>query len=100
MGVPKAYELLADAFASEGVDVLFTLMGDGNMHWVAALSAQDGVRTYYVRHEHCACAMAAAYARATGKVGIASVTSGPGFTQVATELTCAARGGTPLLVFA
>src|SRR3712207_4005221 len=57
MGAPKAYELLASAFRSEGVDVLFTLMGDGNMHWVAALSAHEGVRTYYVRHEHCACAM-------------------------------------------
>jgi thiamine pyrophosphate-dependent acetolactate synthase large subunit-like protein len=100
MGAPKVYELLATAFASEGVEVVFTLMGDGNMHWVAALSAHEGVRTYYVRHEHCACAMAAAYARATGKVGVASVTCGPGLTQLATALTTAAQAGIPLVVFA
>lgn len=100
MGSGKAYELLADAFLSEGVDVLFTLMGDGNMHWVAALSAHEGVQTYYVRHEHCACAMATAYARATGKVGIASVTCGPGLTQLSTALATAAQAGIPLLVFA
>jgi thiamine pyrophosphate-dependent acetolactate synthase large subunit-like protein len=96
----KAYELLADAFVSEGVDVLFTLMGDGNMHWVAALSAHEGVRTYYVRHEHCACAMASAYARATGKVGVASVTCGPGLTQLSTALATAEQASIPLVVFA
>jgi acetolactate synthase I/II/III large subunit len=100
MGAPKVYEVLADAFAREGVDVLFTLMGDGNMHWVAALSAHAGVRTYYVRHEHCAGAMAAAYARATGKVGVASVTCGPGVTQLSTALATAAQAGIPLVVFA
>jgi acetolactate synthase I/II/III large subunit len=100
MGAPKVYELLADAFAREGADVLFTLMGDGNMHWVAALSTHEGVRTYYVRHEHCACAMASAYARATGKVGVASVTCGPGLTQTATALATAAQAGIPLVVFA
>ena len=99
-GGTKAYELLADAFASESVDVLFTLMGDGNMHWVASLSAHEGVRTYYVRHEHCACAMATAYARATGKVGAASVTCGPGLTQLSTALATAAQAGIPLVVFA
>jgi thiamine pyrophosphate-dependent acetolactate synthase large subunit-like protein len=100
MGGRKTYELLADAFASEGVDVLFTLMGDGNMHWVAALAAHEGVRPYYVRHEHCACAMAAAYATATGKVGVASVTCGPGLTQLSTALATAVQAGIPLVVFA
>ena len=31
------YEALAQAFAAEGVDTHFTLMGDGNMHWVSAM---------------------------------------------------------------
>jgi acetolactate synthase I/II/III large subunit len=99
-GGTKAYELLADAFADEGVDVLFTLMGDGNMHWVAALTAREGVRTYYVRHEHCACAMASAYANATGKVGVASVTCGPGLTQLSTALATAVQAEIPLVIFA
>ncbi|HEX2724845.1 MAG TPA: thiamine pyrophosphate-binding protein [Beijerinckiaceae bacterium] len=100
MGASKVYEVLADAFAREGAEVLFTLMGDGNMHWVARLSAHDGFRTYYVRHEHCAAAMASAYARATGKVGVASVTCGPGVTQLSTALATAAQAGIPLVVFA
>ncbi|MFL5073344.1 MAG: thiamine pyrophosphate-binding protein, partial [Xanthobacteraceae bacterium] len=81
------YEALAEAFAAEGVDTHFTLMGDGNMHWAAAMKNLDGMATFAVRHEHCACAMAMGYHLATGKVGIASVTCGPGFTQIATALT-------------
>jgi len=35
------YEMLARAFASEGVDTVFNLMGDGNMHWATAMSKID-----------------------------------------------------------
>ncbi len=44
--------------------------------------------------------MADGYARATGKVGVASTTCGPGFTQIMTALTCAARANTPMVIFA
>ena len=94
------YEALAQAFAAEGVDTHFTLMGDGNMHWVAAMQKLDGMTTFSVRHEHCACAMAMGYHCATGKVGVASVTCGPGLTQIMTALTTASRGRIPLVVFA
>jgi thiamine pyrophosphate-dependent acetolactate synthase large subunit-like protein len=94
------YEALANAFAAEGVDTHFTLMGDGNMHWVAAMQQLDGMSTFSARHEHCACAMAMGYHSATGKVGVASVTCGPGFTQIMTALTTASRARLPLVVFA
>lgn len=100
MSDAKGYELLADAFVAEGVDTLFALMGDANMHWVSTVAQKPGMRTVQVRHEHCACAMAEGYARATGKVGVASVTCGPGFTQIMTALTVAARGNWPMVVFA
>ena len=58
------------------------------------------MKVVHARHEHCAVAMADGYARATGKVGVASTTCGPGFTQIMTALTIAARGNTPLVVFA
>src|SRR6266702_2690922 len=93
------YEALAQAFAAEGVDAHFTLMGDGNMHWATAMKNLDGMATFSARHEHCACAMAMGYHLATGKVGVASVTCGPGFTQIMTALTVAARGRIPLVVF-
>jgi acetolactate synthase I/II/III large subunit len=94
------YQALAQAFQAEGVDTHFTLMGDGNMHWATAMKNLDGMSSYSARHEHCACAMAMGYTSATGKVGVASVTCGPGFTQIMTALTVASRGRIPLVVFA
>jgi len=96
----RLYEVLAAAFAAEGVDTHFTLLGDGNMHWATVLAERHGVRTIHARHEHCACEMASAYAHVTGRVGVASVTHGPGVTQIMTALTTAARGDIPLIVFA
>src|SRR5512139_2706146 len=93
-------DMLARAFAAEGVEVLFTLMGDANMYWSAAMAKLPGVKVVHARHEHCAVSMADGYARATGKVGVASTTCGPGFTQIMTALTSAARGNVPLVVFA
>jgi thiamine pyrophosphate-dependent acetolactate synthase large subunit-like protein len=94
------YQVLAKAFAAEGVDRLFTLMGNGNMYWSYAMAKEQGVKTIHARHEHCAVAMAEGYARLTGRPGVASVTCGPGLTQLMTALTIAARAGIPLVVFA
>jgi acetolactate synthase I/II/III large subunit len=100
MGNLPTYEMLAQAFVREGVDTLFCLMGDGNMHWVSAMSKIDGIQVLHARHEHCACGMAMGYHSATGKVGIASVTCGPGVTQITTALTTASRANVPMVVFA
>lgn len=93
-------DVLAQAFAAEGVEVLFTLMGDANMYWSAAMADNHKVRLIHARHEHCAVAMADAYARASGKIGVGSVTCGPGYTQIMTALVMAARGNAPIVVFA
>jgi acetolactate synthase-1/2/3 large subunit len=94
------YQIAAEAFAAEGVDTYFTLMGDANMHWGTAFSALPGVKAIHVRHEHSAVAMAMGYHGATGRVAVASVTCGPGFTQVMTALAGASRNRVPLVVFA
>jgi len=99
-GNMPTYVALANAFAAEGVDHHFTLMGDGNMHWVTAMDDIDGMHTYHARHEHCAAAMAMGYTSATGKVGVASVTCGPGFTQIMTALVSAVRSNVPMVVLA
>jgi thiamine pyrophosphate-dependent acetolactate synthase large subunit-like protein len=96
----RLYDALAAAFAAEGVDTHFTLLGDGNMHWATVLAEKYGVRTIHARHEHSAVAMASAFAHVTGRVGLASVSRGPGLTQIMTALTTAARGEIPLVVFA
>ena len=100
MNEPTVYEVIADAFAAEKVDTLFALLGDANMHWGVDMAKRHGVRIVHARHEHCAVAMADGYARATGRVGVATTTCGPGFTQIATALTVAVRHGVPMVVFA
>jgi thiamine pyrophosphate-dependent acetolactate synthase large subunit-like protein len=96
----NGYEVLSQAFKAEGVDTMFALLGDANMYWGAVMAQKHGVNIVHARHEHCACAMADGYARHTGKVGVATVTCGPGFTQIMTALTTAARGSIPMVVFA
>jgi thiamine pyrophosphate-dependent acetolactate synthase large subunit-like protein len=95
-----AYEVLAQAFVAEGVDTVFTLMGDANMHWANAMAKHNGVRLVHTRHEHCAVAAAASYTWATGRPGVASVTCGSGFTQTMTALVTAVRGHVPLVIMA
>jgi len=91
---------LAAAFVAEGVTAVYGLMGDGNMHWMTAMDATPGVRTFGVRHEHCGLMMAIGHWNATGEPGVCSTTHGPGFTQLATGLATAARNNVPLVVFA
>jgi acetolactate synthase-1/2/3 large subunit len=96
---PRVYDVLARSFMQEGVRTCFALMGDANMNWAARL-AEQGCRMVYVRHEHCAVAAAMAYARKTADVGVATVTCGPGVTQLITALPAAVRAHLPLVVFA
>lgn len=100
MTAQPLYRALAESFAAEGVDTQFVLMGDGNMHFSIALHELPGTQTIHVRHEHCAVAAATAYAIATERVGVASVTCGPGLSQVITALPAAVRASVPLVVFA
>ena len=95
----KVFDVLARTFAQEDVDTCFALLGDANMNWATRLSEQ-GVRMIYVRHEHCSVAAAMAYARKSGDVGLASVTCGPGVTQLMTALPAAVRARLPVVVLA
>lgn len=93
------YDLLSKAFRREGTETCFALLGDANMFWGTRLG-EEGCRMIYVRHEHCALAAAMAYARKRQDVGVASVTCGPGLTQLTTALPAAVRARLPVVVFA
>ncbi len=95
----RTFDVLARAFAQEGVTTCFALLGDANMNWATRL-AEHGCRMIYVRHEHCALAAAMAYTRKSGQVGVASVTCGPGVTQLMTALPAAVRARLAIVVFA
>ncbi|MEU9157561.1 thiamine pyrophosphate-binding protein [Streptomyces sp. NPDC048417] len=94
----KVYEALAEAFVREGTSDVFGMMGDANMHWMAAL-ADRGVRLYEVRHEGSGLGMADGWARGAGRPGVVTTTSGPGVSQLATSMIVASRAGTPLVAF-
>ncbi|MEM6987334.1 MAG: thiamine pyrophosphate-binding protein, partial [Pseudomonadota bacterium] len=96
---PRVYDILANAFMQEDINTCFALLGDANMKWAARL-AERGCRMIYLRHEHCAIAAAMAYARKTQDLGVATVTCGPGVTQLITALPAAVRAHLPLVVFA
>ncbi|MGH9187227.1 MAG: thiamine pyrophosphate-binding protein [Acidimicrobiales bacterium] len=95
----KVYQQIAGFLAERGVGEAFVLMGDGNMDLIVALNDR-GVRVVRGRHEQNVIAMADGYARAGRRVGVASVTHGPGLTQIGTPLVCARSAASPVLVLA
>jgi thiamine pyrophosphate-dependent acetolactate synthase large subunit-like protein len=97
----KASEAIARAVAAEIGDApVFALIGDANLRLVGSLDRDAQARLCFARDEGAAVAMADGYAQASGALGVASVTSGPGLTHTATSLLAAARMRTPLVVLA
>ena len=94
----KVHEAVAEALAAEGADTIFGLMGDANMSLWSVLLARGLARVQSARNEAGAVAMADGYHRATGRVGVATVTCGPGLTQTGTSLMAAARNRSALVV--
>lgn len=82
-----------------GVEKVFTLTGGHLNHMHDTLIKSD-VQLIAVRHEQAATFMADAYARLTGKPGVAMLTAGPGFTNCISPLQQAATNCTPLLLIA
>src|SRR6478735_2181583 len=82
-----------------GGDVVFGLMGSGNLAVTNAIVASGG-RFVSARHETGALCMADGYARVSGRLGVASVHQGPGLTNAITGLTEAAKSRTPLILLA
>jgi len=95
----KVYDAMANAFIKEGTTTLFGLLGDGQMTWWSAISKFPQLQIVDVRDEGCAVTMAEGYAQATGKVGVASATQGPGLARMTTSLIVAARSRTPVVVY-
>ncbi|OAN73975.1 decarboxylase [Jannaschia sp. EhC01] len=95
----KTFDILARSFLNEEVSTCFALLGDANMNFATRL-AEGGCEMIYVRHEHCAAAAAMAYARKSGQVGVATVTCGPGLTQLMTALPAAVRARLPMVILA
>ncbi|TWG96387.1 thiamine pyrophosphate-dependent acetolactate synthase large subunit-like protein [Mesorhizobium sp. J18] len=94
----KVYEAVVSALISEGVTNVFGLMGDGNISIWGAMGRTPELTIYSARNEAGAVAMADGYYRGGGAVGVATITCGPGLTQVGTSLMAAARNRSPIVV--
>jgi acetolactate synthase I/II/III large subunit len=82
---------------AEGVDVMFGLPGGAILPLYDAIARGTTVRHVLARHEQGAGHMAEGYARASGRVGVAIATSGPGATNLVTPIADAWMDSTPLV---
>lgn len=91
-------EMLMRALKEEGVKMIFGYPGGAVLHIYDALYQQDAVEHILVRHEQAAVHAADGFARSTGEVGVALVTSGPGATNAITGIATAYMDSIPLVV--
>lgn len=91
-------QMVCEAIIAEGVKTVFGYPGGAIMHVYDEIYKQDGFEHVLNRHEQASVHAADGYARATGEVGVAMVTSGPGFTNAVTGLATAYMDSIPLVV--
>src|ERR1039458_7256545 len=92
----RAVEALMKSLSAEGVELIFGLPGGANLPIYDAL-LDSGIRHILVRHEAGGGHAAEGYAKATGKVGVAFATSGPGATNLMTPICDAMMDSVPVV---
>lgn len=90
--------LLARELVAQGIDVVFGVVGHGNLAFVDALQEVSGIRYVNTFHEQVAIHAADAYYRASGRVAAVTTTVGPGSTNLATGLGDALLDSSAVLV--
>jgi len=91
-------QMVIEALRHEGVDTVFGYPGGAIMNVYDEIYKQDHFQHILTRHEQAAVHAAEGYAKVTGKVGVAMVTSGPGFTNAVTGIADAYMDSIPLVV--
>ena len=89
-------ELIVRCLEHEGVEYVFGIPGEENIHLVEALS-RSSIRYVLVRHEQGASFMAETYGRLTGRAGVCSATLGPGAINLLLGTADATTNSTPLI---
>ena len=92
----RAVDAIMECLKAEGVDVVFGLPGGANLPTYDAF-VDAGIRHILVRHEAGGGHAAEGYAKATGKVGVAFATSGPGATNLVTPICDAMMDSVPVV---
>ena len=99
MSTPNGADLLVDALVAANVEIVFGLPGVHNLALWRSLS-RSPIRLVTVRHEQAAAYAADGYARATGRVGVALTTTGPGAANTLGAVGEAWAGRSPVVVVA
>jgi acetolactate synthase-1/2/3 large subunit len=95
---PNGSEILVRCLQAENVKFLWGYPGGAVLYIYDALYKQDTIEHVLVRHEQAAVHAADGYARATGHVGVALVTSGPGVTNAITGIATAYMDSIPMVI--
>src|SRR5436190_5578487 len=95
---PNGSEILVRCLQAENVRYLWGYPGGAVLYIYDALYKQDSIEHVLVRHEQAAVHAADGYARATGEVGVALVTSGPGVTNAVTGIATAYMDSIPMVI--
>lgn len=98
----RGARILLEALRCEGVNHIFGYPGGAVLHIYDEMikhAESLGIKHYLVRHEQAALFGAAGYTQATGKTGVALVTSGPGGTNAVTGVANAFMDSLPMVVF-
>ena len=90
-------QLLVESLLAEGVDLLFGIPGVGTLAVYDAFVDNPTLRHIEVRHEQSAVFMADGYARASGRVGVAFTSNGPGALNTITAMATAHNDSVPVL---
>ncbi len=91
-------QMVIEALIAENVDTIFGYPGGAIMNVYDEIYKQNSFKHILARHEQAAVHAAEGYAKASGRVGVAMITSGPGFTNAVTGLADAYMDSIPLVV--
>ena len=94
----RGAEILVKSLQAENVKYIWGYPGGAVLHIYDAFYKQDSIQHVLVRHEQAAVHAADGYARATGDVGVALVTSGPGVTNAITGIATAYMDSIPMVI--
>lgn len=100
VAIMKTNVAIGKALERLGVEYVFGLMGEGNMRFVTQFGVSSGLSYIQTRHEATGVAMADGYARLSNRLGVSSITEGPGLANCLLALRAAVIARSPILVIA
>ncbi len=94
----QGQDAVAQALTDQGIDTMFGVLGDGNLFIAESMMRNHGLHYVAATHEANAVCMAEGWGRAAGRLGVATVTHGPGLTNTLTALVEGTKNRTPMVV--